>query len=163
MPPTCQSRAAPPPRRRRNPPRRCSYEAAQKLFNARCVACHSCNNAPCQLKLTSYEGLQRGASKIEAIHPTRLQSIAPTRLGIDARSPEEWHKKGFFPVADEKTNLLISMINPGPAASPADTVAASHSCPANTGEVGAPGLLSSGKADALRSAASGAGRARRLG
>ena len=116
-------------------PQAASYEAAQKLFNARCVACHSCNNAPCQLKLTSYEGLRRGASKIEAIHPTRLQSIAPTRLGIDARSPEEWHKKGFFPVADEKTNLLISMINPGPAASPADTVAASHSCPANTGEM----------------------------
>ena len=113
-----------------------SYEAAQKLFNARCVACHSCNNAPCQLKLTSYEGLQRGASKIEAIHPTRLQSIAPTRLGIDARSPGEWHKKGFFPVADEKTDLLISMINPGPAGSPADIVAASHSCPANAGEAG---------------------------
>src|SRR5208337_1308778 len=74
-------------------------------------------------------------SKIEAIHPTRLQSIAPTRLGIDARSPEEWHKKGFFPVADEKANLLISMINPGQAASPADTVAAAHSCPANTGEM----------------------------
>ncbi len=95
-----------------------SYEAAQKLFDARCVQCHSCNNAPCQLKLTSYEGLQRGASKIEAIHPARLQSIPPTRLGIDARSPAEWHKKGFFPVADDKANLLISMINQGPAGMP---------------------------------------------
>ncbi len=111
-----------------------SYEAAQKLFDARCVACHSCNNAPCQLKLTSYAGLQRGASKIEAIHPVRLQSIAPTRLGIDARSPAEWHSKGFFPVADEKTNLLLSMLNPGPAGSPADTVDTSRSCPANRSE-----------------------------
>jgi hypothetical protein len=111
-----------------------SYEAAQKLFDARCVECHSCNNAPCQLKLTSYEGLQRGASKIEAIHPTRLQSIAPTRLGIDARSPGEWHKKGFFPVADEKANLLLSMMKGGAAGAPNDTVASSRTCPANTNE-----------------------------
>ncbi len=112
-----------------------SYEAAQKLFNARCVACHSCNNAPCQLKLTSYEGLQRGASKIEAIHPTRLQ---------EHRANEAWHRcalargmaqdRDFIPVADEKTNLLLSMINSGAAGSPADTVEASHTCPANTGE-----------------------------
>ena len=112
-----------------------SYEAAQKLFNARCVECHSCNNAPCQLKLTSYEGLQRGASKIEAIHPTRLKSIAPTRLGIDARSPGEWHKKGFFPVADEKASVLLSMINSGAAGAPSDTVAESRTCPANADEV----------------------------
>jgi Fatty acid cis/trans isomerase (CTI) len=79
--------------------------------------------------------LQRGASKIEAIHPTRLKSIAPTRLGIDARSPEEWHKKGFFPVADEKANVLLSMINSGTAGAPTDTVAESRTCPANAGEV----------------------------
>ena len=24
-----------------------SYEAVQELFYARCVLCHSCNNAPC--------------------------------------------------------------------------------------------------------------------
>src|SRR5271165_1249896 len=112
-----------------------SYEATQKLFNARCVECHSCNNAPCQLKLTSYEGLQRGTSKIEAIHPTRLQSIPPTRLGIDARSAEEWHKKGFSPVADDHVNLIMPMINPGPVRSPADRVADSHICPANMHEV----------------------------
>ena len=106
-----------------------SYEAAQELFNARCVQCHSCNNAPCQLKLTSYEALRRGASKIEAIHPARLKSIPPTRLGIDARTPAEWHKKGFFPVADDKAKLLISTINQGPAGTPADTVAASRTCP----------------------------------
>ena len=111
-----------------------SYEAVQELFNARCVQCHSCNNAPCQLKLTSYEGLRRGASKIEAIQPARLKSIPPTRLGIAARTPGEWHRKGFFPVADDKANLLISMINQGPAGTPADTVAASRTCPANTGE-----------------------------
>jgi Fatty acid cis/trans isomerase (CTI) len=113
-----------------------SYEAAQKLFNARCVQCHSCNNAPCQLKLTSYEGLQRGATKIKAIHPSRLKSIPPTRLGIDARSPAEWRRKGFFPVTGGKANLLISMINQGPASSPASAVADSRTCPANASELG---------------------------
>ena len=70
------------------------------------------------MKLTSYEGLRRGASKIEAIHPARLKSIPPTRLGIDARTLAEWHNKGFFPVADDKANLLISMINAGRLARP---------------------------------------------
>jgi hypothetical protein len=111
------------------------YEAAQKIFDHRCVECHSCNNAPCQLKLTSFEGLERGASKIELIHQTRLQSIAPTRLGIDARSAEEWHKdKGFFPVADGQTNLLLQMLNRGKQHSPADAPADSQTCPANEAE-----------------------------
>jgi hypothetical protein len=112
-----------------------SYEQVQELFNTRCILCHSCNNAPCQLKLSSFEGLDRGASKIEAIHPTRLKSIPPTRLGIDARSAGEWHKNGFFPVAGDQANFIIPMLNQGPAGSPADTVAGSHSCPANISEM----------------------------
>lgn len=115
-------------------PGKVSYEAAQQIFNARCVACHSCNNAPCQLKLTSYDGLQRGASKIQAIDPTRLQSIAPTRLGIDARSAGEWRRQGFFAVAGDRADLLLPMINQGPARSPADTPANSRLCPANIHE-----------------------------
>ena len=33
------------------------------ILDKRCVSCHSCYNSPCQLKLSSFEGLQRGASK----------------------------------------------------------------------------------------------------
>ena len=29
----------------------------------RCMVCHGCYDAPCQLKLDAWEGLQRGASK----------------------------------------------------------------------------------------------------
>ena len=114
-----------------------SYEPVQELFNARCVLCHSCNNAPCQLKLSSYDGLLRGASKIEAIRPTRLQSIPPTRLGIDARSTAEWHEKGFFPVAGEESDLITRMINAGNVGSPADHVADSRTCPADAKAAGA--------------------------
>ena len=33
------------------------------ILDKRCVACHSCYNSPCQLKLSSFEGVERGASK----------------------------------------------------------------------------------------------------
>ena len=33
------------------------------LLDKRCVSCHSCYNSPCQLKLSSFEGLQRGSTK----------------------------------------------------------------------------------------------------
>ena len=34
----------------------------QPVLEKRCVVCHGCFDAPCQLKLTSYEGLVRGAN-----------------------------------------------------------------------------------------------------
>jgi hypothetical protein len=88
----------------------------QPTFDRRCVGCHSCYNAPCQLKLTSYEGVDRGASK-ENIYATRyLSSMAPSRLYIDARSTAEWQStKGFFPVVrhhpdDPERNLEESVL-----------------------------------------------------
>src|SRR5271165_2028698 len=112
-----------------------TYEAVQDIFNSRCILCHSCSNTPCQLKLTSFEGLLRGGTKIEAIHPTRLQSIPPTRLGIDARSASEWRHRGFFPVAEGETNLIAPMLNQGATGRPSDAVADSHVCPANAKDV----------------------------
>ena len=35
----------------------------QPIFNNRCVTCHSCFNSPCQLNLTSFDGVERGAHK----------------------------------------------------------------------------------------------------
>ena len=35
----------------------------QSILSRRCVACHSCTSAPCQINLTSYEGVVRGMSK----------------------------------------------------------------------------------------------------
>ena len=68
----------------------------QPIFDAKCAACHSCNDAPCQLKLTSADGVTRGASKQEIYDGTRPKDIEPTRLGIDALSIEAWRQKGFF-------------------------------------------------------------------
>ncbi len=73
----------------------------QPILNKRCVVCHSCYNAPCQLKFSAYEGVARGATKAEVYNAERLEAADPTRLLIDANSAEAWHKQhGFFSVTD---------------------------------------------------------------
>ena len=40
-------------------------EQVQPILERRCVVCHGCYDAPCQLKLSSHEGLKRGASPVK--------------------------------------------------------------------------------------------------
>ena len=81
------------------PTREIDYLAEVKsLLDKRCVVCHSCYNSPCQLKLSSFEGVERGASKQAIYNATRLTTMDPTRLFTDAQSTEEWRQKGFFSV-----------------------------------------------------------------
>ncbi|WP_254444983.1 fatty acid cis/trans isomerase [Ruegeria atlantica] len=70
----------------------------KKIMDRRCVVCHSCYDAPCQLKLTSFAGVQRGASKQAVYHTERLTDAQPTRLGIDARTVPQWRALGFHSV-----------------------------------------------------------------
>ena len=70
------------------------------ILDKRCVVCHSCYNSPCQLKLSEFEGLDRGATKKAVYDGARLRSMDPTRLFIDAQSTQEWRKKDFFSVTD---------------------------------------------------------------
>lgn len=65
------------------------------ILDNRCVSCHSCYNSPCQFKLSSYEGLQRGASKKD-MYANRLSADDPTRLFVDALNENQWRQKGFF-------------------------------------------------------------------
>ena len=87
------------------------------LLDKRCVVCHSCYNSPCQLKLSSFEGLDRGATKKAVYDGARLRSMDPTRLFTDARSTEEWRKKEFFSVTDSSVgnglndSILIQLLN----------------------------------------------------
>lgn len=71
------------------------------ILEQRCVVCHACYDAACQLKLGSYEGITRGASKSPVYDGTRLLEAPPTRLFVDADTPSAWRKKGFFPVISE--------------------------------------------------------------
>ncbi len=87
----------------------------QPLIDKRCVVCHGCYDAPCQLKLSSAEGIERGASKDLVYNGTRMLNSEPSRLGIDASSIDEWRSKGFFNVLNERNqtsdiNLERSLI-----------------------------------------------------
>jgi hypothetical protein len=75
------------------------FDKVRPLLNARCVTCHACYTSPCQLNLADHEGIRRGATQIKLYDGTRLEDIAPTRLGVDAHDYLAWNKKGFFPVA----------------------------------------------------------------
>ena len=85
------------------PEHKISYnDAVRPVLARRCVVCHGCYDAPCQLKLSSFEGLQRGASTIKVYDGARIKAIEPTRLGIDAKTVQEWRKKGFHTVLNEQ-------------------------------------------------------------
>ncbi|MGX1498162.1 hypothetical protein ACSSV1_003213 [Labrenzia sp. MBR-25] len=73
--------------------------SAVDVLNKRCVVCHGCYDAPCQLKLSSASGWLRGASKQKVYDSSRLEDAPMTRLGIDAKTVPDWRAKGFFNVA----------------------------------------------------------------
>jgi hypothetical protein len=72
----------------------------QPILDKRCVVCHACYDAPCQLKLTAWEGAARGATT-STVYAERLLEGDLTRLFLDADKPSEWRKRGFFPVLNE--------------------------------------------------------------
>ena len=77
------------------------WKEVRPILDHRCVSCHACYDAPCQLNLSSYAGMTRGANPTQ-IYSTRLIEDAPTRLGFDAINNREWRARGFFPVLNER-------------------------------------------------------------
>ena len=73
----------------------------EPVLTHRCVVCHACYDAPCQLKMSSAEGLARGANKEKVYQGTRLTAATPNRLFIDAQNVDEWRKRNFFTVLPE--------------------------------------------------------------
>ncbi len=74
------------------------------ILDSRCVVCHGCYDAPCQLKLGSIEGLDRGATKQMVYDASRMKAADPTRLFVDATETSTWRKKDFFQVLNERTD-----------------------------------------------------------
>ena len=90
-------------------------QQVKPILDSRCVACHACYDAPCQLQLSSYEGITRGANRERVYNATRLFAAQPTRLFLDADNNREWRQRGFFPVLNERkqdtaTNLSASVM-----------------------------------------------------
>lgn len=87
------------------------YKDTKPILEQRCVVCHGCYDAPCQLKLEAYEGLLRGANPHKVYDGTRLLGASLTRLFEDASSTAEWRSKGFHPVLNERKNTPTANIN----------------------------------------------------
>jgi len=92
-PPTPAATAAPslaPPRYERD---------IQPIFDRRCIACHGCLGSPCNLKLDSFAGVQRGAF---GLNPYASHLGAYPRTDMDAATTlAQWRGIGFYPVVAE--------------------------------------------------------------
>ena len=82
------------------------WSDVKPVIEQRCVVCHGCYDAPCQLKLSSIEGIERGASPDVVYQQSRLKMAQPTRLFEDAHSVSDWRELGFHPVLNEHGNTL---------------------------------------------------------
>lgn len=80
------------------------WRDVKPLLDSRCTVCHACYDAPCQLKLGSPEGLDRGATKRLVYDGGRMKPEHPTRLFIDAQDTIDWREKQFFPVLNERAD-----------------------------------------------------------
>lgn len=94
-----------------------SYERdIQPILTYKCVACHACYDAPCQLNLGSAEGLLRGASQQPVYDGARTQAQVPSRLHLDAQGESAWRRRDFHSVLDagsEQAALLARMLELG--------------------------------------------------
>ena len=78
------------------------WSDVKPILDKRCVVCHACYDAPCQLKLTAPEGIERGAIS-KSPYDTRITPGKPSRLFQDHLSSEQWRAFGFHPVLNEHT------------------------------------------------------------
>jgi hypothetical protein len=113
----CAAKALPPVQVK-IPTRTIDYlKDVKPILDKRCTVCHSCYNSPCQLKLDSFEGADRGATKRAVYNASRLTSMDPTRLFIDAQSTAEWRKKDFSSVTESTVSnglndsIMIQMLS----------------------------------------------------
>ncbi|MCM2679721.1 fatty acid cis/trans isomerase [Echinimonas agarilytica] len=84
------------------------HNTVKPVIESRCVVCHACYDAPCQFKMSSPQGIDRGASKEKVYQGTRLLASAPSRLFIDAVDTEEWRNRGFNAVLNERIQTPVA-------------------------------------------------------
>ncbi|MDG2208179.1 MAG: fatty acid cis/trans isomerase [Pirellulales bacterium] len=79
-------------------------DRVQPILDRRCIACHGCLDSPCNLKMTNYLGIMRGAKGQNPDEP-HLFAEEPIRL-YDAPSIEAWRERGFCAVVDRESAPL---------------------------------------------------------
>jgi hypothetical protein len=81
-------------------------EQVRPVLEQCCVVCHGCTDAPCQLKLSSYEGITRGPARSGSIMaPACRAYLRPACLSMH-KTTAEWRSKGFHPVLAENADTL---------------------------------------------------------
>ena len=99
-------------------------DEVQPIVARQCVTCHGCGNAPCQLKLTSYEGVLRGSNE-DDLYSSRIFSIDreydPMHLAygrvlgedgtIDYKASERrWRDLDFYSIIRHATDSLFARV-----------------------------------------------------
>ncbi len=83
------------------------FRKIQPILDRRCVVCHSCFEAPCQLKLTSPQMLMRGASPHFAVGGLRASPRTDLMIGLDKQ-----RAGGFFPITSQipEEESILSLV-----------------------------------------------------
>jgi hypothetical protein len=67
----------------------------QPIFNRRCIACHGCLGSPCNVKLDSFHGADRGGF---GVNPYSSHIDSSPRLGMDVvQTTGEWQQRVSIP------------------------------------------------------------------
>jgi len=77
------------------------------ILENRCVVCHGCYDAPCQLKMENPAGIERGANKARVYSGSRLLTATPTEslstlTTLNKNTMVSWREQGYFPVLNER-------------------------------------------------------------
>jgi hypothetical protein len=83
------------------------HNNVQPIIENRCVVCHGCYDAPCQLKMENITGIERGANKQIVYNGERLLTanlpIGLTNLTqLNNENLQKVRQQGFFPVLNER-------------------------------------------------------------
>ena len=91
----------------------------QPIFNRRCIACHGCLGSPCNVKLDSFRGADRGGF---GVNPYGNHVGESPRVSMDlVQTTGEWRQRGFYPILNREgtvqdrlnRSLLSEMVDTG--------------------------------------------------
>lgn len=99
-------------------------QTVQPVLAQRCVTCHSCGDSPCQLKLSSFEGVLRGSNERD-LYGTRILGIDevydPAHLDHGRRTDDRglvsyadtegrWRKFDFYSVIEHGSDAVLARV-----------------------------------------------------
>ncbi|MGK0500872.1 MAG: hypothetical protein ACJAYG_002526, partial [Oceanicoccus sp.] len=78
------------------------YHDIKPIIDNRCIVCHGCYDAPCQLKMNSFEAIDRGASKDKVYDGGRLLAANISPYSAHNTGSQVWREQGFHPIFNER-------------------------------------------------------------